>query len=184
MTRQSLAQDTRHEALTEALRWLDAAFVGHPGDVRSWPVLDALASHAEACAQYADQVGIPEPTARLLSQLGGLFFTKAQHAQAEPLMRRALAIDENSFGTDHPEVAKVLNNLARLLQATNRLAEAEPLMRRHLEIFLKFTRATGHPHQHLQDAAGNYIGLLTAMGCTEDEALRKLRELAPEFFPK
>ena len=44
-------------------------------------------------------------------------------------MRRALAIDEHSFGPDHPNVATDLNNLAQLLKATNRLAEAEPLMR-------------------------------------------------------
>ena len=55
-------------------------------------------------------------------------------AEAEPLMRRALAIDEQSYGPDHPDVATDLNNLARLLQATNRLAEAEPLMRRALAI--------------------------------------------------
>ena len=49
-------------------------------------------------------------------------------------MRRALNIDEKSFGPDHPDVAIDLNNLAQLLKATNRLAEAEPLMRRALEI--------------------------------------------------
>ena len=49
-------------------------------------------------------------------------------------MRRALAIDEQSYGTEHPNVAIDLNNLATLLQATNRLAEAEPLMRRALAI--------------------------------------------------
>ena len=42
-------------------------------------------------------------------------------------MRRALAIDEKSFGPDHPSVAIRLNNLAILLKATSRLAEAEPL---------------------------------------------------------
>ena len=45
-------------------------------------------------------------------------------------MRRALAIDEQSYGPDHPDVARVLNNLAALLRATKRLAEAQPLMRR------------------------------------------------------
>ena len=49
-------------------------------------------------------------------------------------MRRALAIDERSYGPDHPDVARDLNNLAQLLQATNRLGEAEPLMRRALAI--------------------------------------------------
>ena len=49
-------------------------------------------------------------------------------------MRRALEIDEKSFGPDHPNVAIELNNLARLLHDTNRLDEAEPLMHDALEI--------------------------------------------------
>ena len=49
-------------------------------------------------------------------------------------MRRALAIDEKSFGPEHPNVARDLNNLALLLKDTNRPAEAEPLMRRALAI--------------------------------------------------
>jgi tetratricopeptide (TPR) repeat protein len=84
--------------------------------------------------------------------------------EAEPLMRRALAIDEKSFGPDHPNVAIHLNNLAALLKATNRLDEAEPLMRRHVAIFVEFTRRTGHRHPHLDAAFANYAGLLAAMG--------------------
>ena len=49
-------------------------------------------------------------------------------------MRRTVTIAEQSFGTEHPNVAIGLNNLAQLLNATNRLAEAEPLMRRALAI--------------------------------------------------
>ena len=49
--------------------------------------------------------------------------------QAEPLMRHALAIDERSFGPEHPAVARDLNGLAQLLQAANRLAEAERVRR-------------------------------------------------------
>ena len=60
-------------------------------------------------------------------------------------MRRALAIDEASFGPNHPTVANRLNNLAQLLKATNRLAEAEPLMRRALAID-QASFASDHPH--------------------------------------
>jgi hypothetical protein len=62
----------------------------------------------------------------------------------------------------------------------NRLAEAEPLMRRHLEIFLQFTRDTGHPHPHLQTAIGNYSALLSQMGCSEAEIQARLRSLAEQ----
>ena len=50
------------------------------------------------------------------------------------LYRRALAINEECCGPDHPEVATCLNNLALLLRDTNRLAEAETVIRRALTI--------------------------------------------------
>ncbi len=71
---------------------------------------------------------------RLLNNLAHLLKTTNRLGEAEPLMRRALAIHEASYGLDHPNVAVGLNNLAHLLQATNRLGEAEPLMRRALAI--------------------------------------------------
>ena len=55
-------------------------------------------------------------------------------AEAEPLMRRALANDEVAYGERQATMAIRLNNLATLLHATNRLAEAEPLLRRALAI--------------------------------------------------
>ncbi len=67
-------------------------------------------------------------------------------------VRRALAIDEESFGPGHPDVAIDLNNLALLLQATNRLAEAEPLMRRAVEIW---TASLGPDHPNTQTGIEN-----------------------------
>ena len=102
-----------------------------------------------------------------LNNLAQLLQDTNRLADAEPLMRRALKIDEQSFGENHPNVARDLNNLAGLLQATNRLADAEPLESAYeVEIFLKFTRETGHPHPHLSAAVNNYAVLLQAMGRT------------------
>jgi hypothetical protein len=39
--------------------------------------------------------------------------------EAEPFYRRALAIDEQGLGPNHPRVASHLSNLAQLLQAIN-----------------------------------------------------------------
>ena len=55
-------------------------------------------------------------------------------AEAEPLLRRALAIDEAALGARHPTVANRLRYLALLLEDTNRVEEAEPLLRRALAI--------------------------------------------------
>ena len=120
--------------LEQALRLADAVAVVNPQDVRTWPVWDALAPHVRVLVAHADEAGMAEPTARLMNDLGIHSDSKALYAEAEPLMRRALAIDETSLGPDHPDVATDLNNLAELLQATNRLGEAEPLYRRALAI--------------------------------------------------
>lgn len=112
-----------------------------------------------------------------LNNLAGLLQDTNRLVEAEPLMRRALTIDKASFGPDHPDVARDLNNLASLLQDTNHLAEAEPLMRRNVEILLKFTAATGHPHPRLDDAFRNHHRLLTAMGDTADQAHAKITAL-------
>lgn len=51
--------------------------------------------------------------------------------EAEPLMRKELATDEESFRARHPNVARDLNNLALLLRDTSRFQEAEPLREGH-----------------------------------------------------
>ena len=78
--------------------------------------------------------------ATALNNLSQLLVETNRLAEAEPPMRRALAIDEKSFGPEHPNVARDLGNLALLLQDTNRLAEAEPPMRRALAIDEKSSR--------------------------------------------
>jgi tetratricopeptide (TPR) repeat protein len=68
--------------------------------------------------------------ARDLNNLGLLLLETNRLSEAEPLLRRALAIDEASYGLCHPELVPDLWNLAALLLETNRLSEAEPLLRR------------------------------------------------------
>src|SRR6266516_2917658 len=80
-------------------------------------------------SQQAGQI-----VAKDLNNLAGLLRATNRLTEAEPLYRRALAIDEKSYGPNHPEVATDLNNLALLLMDAKRLGEAEPLHRRALAI--------------------------------------------------
>ena len=59
--RRAMTAERRGEAMREALRWVDAAFVGQPDDVRSWGVLDPLEPHALAIARRADEAGYSLP---------------------------------------------------------------------------------------------------------------------------
>jgi tetratricopeptide (TPR) repeat protein len=155
--RRAMPPERAGEALREALGWVNAALEGEPWDVRTWSVLEPLAPHALAVARRADEAGIADPTGRAFVYLGGLLKGKARYAEAEPLYRRALAIDEASLGPDHTNVANHLNNLASLLQDTNRLGEAEPLYRRALKID---EARLGPDHPSVAIGLNNLAGLL------------------------
>ncbi len=147
-----------HRATLErSLDWIDAAFVEEPQDVRSWPTLNPLVPHATAIVQHADEAGIADPTGRLMNDLAVLSLIKAQYGEAEPLMRRCLVIDEQSYGVDHTVVAIRLNNLATLLKETNRLVEAESLMRRALTIH---EQSFGAEHTEVGQFLNNLAALL------------------------
>jgi tetratricopeptide (TPR) repeat protein len=159
VTRRSLAGERRAPSLVEALSWIDAAFRFDADDVRYWPQAEALASHVHAVTEHAATAGIPEPTGRLMSQLGLVLRAKALYAEAEPLFRRALAIAEKIYGHEHPVVALHLDNLAQLLHATNRAREAELLYRRALAMAEK---TYGPEHPSVARSLNNLAGLLQA----------------------
>jgi hypothetical protein len=78
-------------------------------------------------------------------------------------MRRALEIDQASYGETHPTVAIDLNNLATLLQDLDQLDDAIPLMERAVAIF-EASLVEGHPN--IQVVRNN----LAAMRKARDEA--------------
>jgi tetratricopeptide (TPR) repeat protein len=65
-----------------------------------------------------------------LHALGYRYARLADFAAAEPLYRRALAIQERTLGAEAPEVATILHDYAALLRQTGRAAEAEEMERR------------------------------------------------------
>jgi tetratricopeptide (TPR) repeat protein len=134
VVRRSQRDDLAHAIVGEALHWLNFAFVGNPQDVRTWPVLIPLAPHVQTAIAYADDIGIEDPAARLLNDLGLLYQAQGQYAQAEPLFQRALAFRERVLGADHPDVATSLNHLAELYRTQGQYAKAEPLFQRALAI--------------------------------------------------
>ena len=58
-------------------------------------------------------------------------------AEAEALLRRALALHESAFGEDDPKTQLCMSNLAGLLQDVGRLEESEALLRRDLGATLR-----------------------------------------------
>lgn len=83
------------------------------------------------------------------------------YTAAEPLYRRALAIQEKALGPDDPRVATCLNNLALLLHKRGDYEGAEPLYRRALAIDEK---ALGPDHPNVSMNLKNLVALLRAKG--------------------
>lgn len=134
MVQSQIPLKRRKKWIEKAVKLVDGYSPVPPDDAGLWAVWNVLRPHATRIVALADQAQVAVPTARLMNHLGIYLNSRGLYAEAEALKRRALAIDEVSFGRNHPRVAAQLNNLATLLQATNRFSEAEPLMRRALAI--------------------------------------------------
>ena len=159
-TRALLSEELRRESLATTLEWLSGSLPEADYSEAGWNLWKRLAPHLDAIVESSERYNTENQALSLLCNQYGLWlYYQARHEMAEPLMRRALVIDEKSFGADHPDVARDLNNLAQLLKATNRLAEAEPLMRRALGIDEK---SFGADHPNVARDLNNLAQLLQA----------------------
>jgi tetratricopeptide (TPR) repeat protein len=82
-------------------------------------------------------------------------------AAAEPLLRRALAIQAEALGRDHPETAVTRNNLANVLLALGRLADAERMQR---EALAALEDKLGPEHPRVAVSCSNLADILRAKG--------------------
>lgn len=89
--------------------------------------------HARACAVLIDEYQLHLPEAgQLLSKTGKQLMDYALFAEAEPLLKQALAIQETQ--TEHSDRAATLSSLGDLKTYIGRYEEAEPLFLRALAI--------------------------------------------------
>jgi tetratricopeptide (TPR) repeat protein len=150
-------ETAKARSLQTALAAIDASDIGEPRDVRSWTVWTPLAPHVASVVAHADPANVSELTSRVMIRLGEYCLTRGQFREAEPVMRRALAVAEQCYGTDHARVNVALGNLAHLLWATGRLAEAEPLMCR---VLATYEQSYGKDHRDVAAALNNLALLL------------------------
>lgn len=125
--------------------------------------LAVLSRDANANATQADQL------AHSLIGLAELYVEQSRYTQAEPLLRRALAVWEQHLGPQHPHTAFALHDLARVYSAQGRYTEAELLFRRAVEIR---EQQLGPEHPKTAQSLNNLGKLYTDAGrYTEAEPL-------------
>ena len=141
------------------------------GNPTSWPLCAQLTPHLLALRDAAPADAETWP--KLLSRAGSYFHGRADYAQAEPLLRAALAICETVLGPEHPDTAQNFNDLAVLLWDQGDFAAARPLYERALAICEK---ALGPEHPHTATSLQNLAVLLNNQG--DLAAARSLHERA------
>ena len=149
-------------------------------DLARWKECEEQQRHALAEAMAIADAKL---VTRASNDLAQLLERTSRLGEAEPLMRRALEIDEAAFGKQHPTVAIRLNNLAALLLATNRIDEAEPLMRHALQID---EIASGEQHPNVAIRLNNLAMLLQDTDRIEEAEplMRRALEIAVAAFGK
>jgi tetratricopeptide (TPR) repeat protein len=118
-------------------------------------------NYPEAERYYRKAAAIEDENPLYLNAHAIILNTLGRYAEAESPLRRALAIYEQSLGTEHPAVATSLSNLAKLLQYQSKYNEAEPLFRRALAINEK---AFGADHPVVASSLRHIANLLEERG--------------------
>jgi Tetratricopeptide repeat len=103
ITRAKLNKTAAKARAKVVVRLVDAALPRPPWEHTNWPAIGTLLPHALAAAEAAERLGVGLETAAMILNDTALYHrARAAWAEAEPLYRRAIAIDEKVYGPDHP----------------------------------------------------------------------------------
>ena len=131
----------------------------------------SAADRASDAQGVSAQSGQADPTGDLLAQSGALseqalvLYKQGRYADAEPLLKQALAIQKAALGPDDPDIAPVMNNLAGIYRELGRYADAEALYRQALEIREKLL---GRNDSALASSLNNLAAVLSNQGRYSD----------------
>jgi len=102
-----------------------------------------------------------------LTAAGELAYYLWDYAEAEKLLKNAVAIQERLLGSEHPQVARLLNHLGSIYCTQSRYEEAAALYQWSLEIDEK---AYGPEHPVVGELLESYAALLNKIGRQEEAA--------------
>lgn len=138
-----MEQDAQLLWVERAIRAINVAFP----DVQpeTWGQCQRCLSHAQMSATHIEEYKLNFPeAARLLNQAANYLSTHAQYAQAEPLLKQAMAIRQSILEPAHPDIAFTLNDIGMLYLTQGKYQQAEPLLQQALDIRQKVLKLE-HP---------------------------------------
>lgn len=158
--RDEMGAEARRLWAERAVRALGASFPQF--EQRDWPLCEKLMPHAQQAARLVAEHGLEFAEAsRLFNQAGSYSIERAQYAEAERLLARALGIYEKTLGPEHAHVGTVLNNMAFCHYRRGQYAKAESLYVRSLKVIEK---AGGPDHPMVATCLNNLALLYQGQG--------------------
>ena len=171
--RDRLADGDKKGWAASAVSLVNAAFPYEENDPATWTASARLLPHALASARHAELGAAAEATGRLLNQAGSYMETRAEFDSAKGLYERALAVGEQTYGTNHPNVAALINNIGFVLSRQGDLEGAKDHFERALAIDEK---TYGPDHPEVAISVNNLGNILRYLG--DLEGARKYLEWA------
>ena len=145
-----------------AIELADQAFRYQEDQLETWPASTRQLPHVLAACGHGERLQVESTaTGHLLNRAGLYLLDRGRLGEAEHAARRALAIAENVYGLEHPNVASCAGNIGTILKAQGDLAGALRFAQRALSIDEK---AYGPEHSMVAIRADNIGAILKAQG--------------------
>ncbi|MEM9462090.1 MAG: serine/threonine-protein kinase [Myxococcota bacterium] len=160
----ALAMEMNHDPVALDTAQLLSGVVGlrlaRHTEGQQWGEMDAL--------PLARRSGDPVEEATSLRNLGNVFYGQGDYDNARVHYQRALAIEQEALGPDHPQVAYTHNNLGAVLVGQGDIDNAE---RHHQRALALWQNVLGPDHPNVASSLNN-LGTVLAMHGEIDNAKR------------
>jgi tetratricopeptide (TPR) repeat protein len=177
VVRDRLDEEGKEQWAEVAVDLLNGVYSGDfHSQVDRWLWWGRILPHALSAVGYTENFRLAMPTAgRLLNQAGFYLNNRAEFGAANDCFKRALAIDEATYGPNHPQVAIAMNNLGGVLRS---LGDPEGA-KTHFERALAIDEAAyGPDHPKVAICVNNLGGVLRVLGDLKGAKVHYERALA------
>lgn len=135
--REEMREQEHAEFQQRAVRLLNEAFpeITVRTSIETWETCERLLPHVMICAATIPDCRQDQEMAEVLLKAADYLHERSQYERAEYLYQRALQIQEQTSGLEHPNVASVQDRLACLYRDMGKYERAKPLFQSAVRIF-------------------------------------------------
>ena len=158
--RNELSKEQQYQWAEDAIKCTEHLFP--EVEFATWSLCQRYLAHALVCADFIDlwNISLAE-SAHLLNHTGRYLYKRAQYADARGLYERALAIREQTLGSEHLDTIESMNRLGELYYMLGKYNEAEKLYK---QVLTSREKALGPEHLSIAEILDNLGALYGDIG--------------------